>query len=249
MKRGLIVRTVVGIILAAAVFVPVSRADVHIRQKQVIEPYYEYGVTNPAREQSLETWIGKDRASVINARWAVLIDFEAKKLIYLGHRTRVYAETELPFDSSALYGPDALEVIKASLVQGTVKPLPETKTVMDRPCQGYEVMTWIDYEGDRAGDRKQVIWSTTSIPIDAAILDKILHLQYVLSYFSDDLIKAYETIKGFPLLRELTLCNRGIEIKARVETLEIAEQTPDAKVYAIPSGYSKKTKIDASDIR
>jgi len=239
-----------AIVLVVITGVSAVRADLHVKQKQTIEAYYEWGAVNPAREQGLEYWLGKDRAAIVNARWTAIADFAAGTLTYLGHRTRVYVQTTLPLDPAALFDSKALDFIRQSLTtQGTVKPVEETKTILGRSCLGHVVETWVNYEGDRLNERVQTIWTSPEIPVDAALIAKVLHLQYVLSYFADDLIKGYEAIQGFPLLREMIFFNRGIEIKARVETLVLSEEQPGPAVYAVPAGYMKKAKIETADMQ
>ena len=96
-------------------------ADVYIKQKIHTDSYYYGGITRPAEDFELETWIGEKKMAYSEQDLAIKIDMEKNRLLVLDSKEKTYVETTLPPDLSKLVE-QRLGLVSGS--SNTREPLP-----------------------------------------------------------------------------------------------------------------------------
>ena len=132
---------------------------------------------------------------------------------------------------------------------GTVKEKGEKKQIGKFKCRGYEINSYLVFEGNRENETDSTIWVTTDVPFDWKQYSKMYTNLRKLSNFGDKLINELEKIKGFPIITELFFYPKGFSVKSTSEVIVISKKKPPAGIYSVPEGYTKKEKLTIRDLR
>jgi len=241
------------VLLAACLmlFIPITavHADFCVKQKSHTDGYYNGGVTYPPEDEDREIWIAGDKMAVIGKNRSIIIDSGKKLMFFINHIDSTYAEIDLPLDWPAVVPEQLAGRLQIFRRHGEVRETDETKKIGEWNCKGYDVASWILYEGNRYYEVETKVWVTTDLPIDldtyAPVVDEIGRLRN----YHDDFIKELGKIQGVQMASETVNYRQGFSFGSNEDLLEAFEEDPPADVYSVPEGYTKKEQLSIQDLR
>jgi hypothetical protein len=232
-------------------FVPLTagRADVCVKQSSHSDGYYNGGMNYPPEDEESETWISGDKMAVVGAGRSIIINSSDSLMIFVNHTDSSFVEIELPMDWAAVVGEQLAGRLMSFQRHGEVKETSLTKEVEGLNCKGYEVASWILYEGNRYYEMETTVWVTTDLPVDldayAAMVDHIGGLRN----YHDDFVKELGKIRGVQMTSETVNYRHGFSFDSNESLIEAYEGDPPGDVYSVPEGYTKKEQLSMQDLR
>ncbi|MFC2146508.1 hypothetical protein ACFLRT_04010, partial [Acidobacteriota bacterium] len=224
-------------------------ADVYIKQKAHTDSYYYGGVTHPAEDFDLETWIGKKKMAYFEQDLAIKIDMEKNRLLVLDKKGKTYVEATLPPELSQLVQQQLVPRIQQLQYQGTVTETGKTKTIGKWNCKEYKINSYFSNEGTRNNETDSVIRVSLDIPFD---LDTYRQMNAVLLQSrnnSQAFIEELKKIKGFVVESESYFYPKGFSVKSTKTVIEMAQKAPGEFTYSVPTGYTKKENLSIPALR
>ena len=229
----------------------VINADIHLEIKYHGDSYYYGGVNTPAVDESRGQWIGEKKTAVISGKRVTVLDLEKKRLLFINHQLKIYAEAALPLDFKTFMEEQFAAQLERYPWKGTVKATGETKKIKHWNCKAYVMENWIDVPGGKYNEREIKIWVTKDFPppFDVKVFSQLNGHYVKFANYHDDLIAALEGVPGYPVLLENTNFGKGFSWKARTEVVSISEEKPPPGIYSVPEGYKKKEKLSPPDLQ
>jgi hypothetical protein len=224
-------------------------ADVYIKQKLHTDSYYYGGVTRPADDSVTETWISDKKMVSITRNRMTIVDTENNQSFVINKNDKTYAKTDLPIKMSKLVPENIAAYLKSFQYIGTVKETGETKKVGKFKCKGYEVNSYLLYEGSKANETDSLIWVTSEVPFDLKKYANMRTNLHRLSNFSDSFITELNKMQGFSIASETLFYPKGFSVKSTAEVIEMSVKDPPAGIYSVPDGYTIKEKLTVRDLR
>jgi len=224
-------------------------ADVYIKQKLHTDSYYYGGITRPADDSETETWISNKKMVSITKNRITILDTEKNQAFIINTNDKTYAKTDLPIRMSKLVPENITAYLKSFQYIGTVKETGKTKEIGKFKCNGYEVNSYLLYEGSKVNETDSLIWVTSEVPFD---LKKYAYMRtnlHILRNFSDNLIAELNKVQGFSIASETLFYPKGFSVKSTAEVVEMSVKAPPAGIYAVPDGYTIKEKLTMQDLR
>jgi hypothetical protein len=127
----------------------------------------------------------------------------------------------------------------------TVTPNGQTKTVGQWKCSGYDVALNM-----MMMPMKMSVWASTDVPFD---VDKFMKLYTNVIKaqlrLDDAAMQEMMKVKGYWIATEMNAEIMGAKMHNTMEVIEISTKSPDASVYSVPAGYSKKDKLSTQDMQ
>jgi hypothetical protein len=124
-------------------------------------------------------------------------------------------------------------------------PNGQTKTIGQWKCSGYDVTIQM-----MMMPLKMSVWASTDVPIDmekyAKMQSNILKVQLRLD---DAALREMMNVKGYWIASETTGEMMGAKIRTTTEVVEITKKSPDASVYSVPAGFTKKDSLTMQDFQ
>jgi len=243
MKKIFVLIIVIGI---STVFI---NADVYVKQKLYTDGYYYGGVNRPAEDTENEIWIGKKKMASFTKNRMTILDMEKNRAFIINRNAKTYSETPLPLDLSTLVESNLVPRLQATQYTGTIKETGKTKKIGKYECRGYEINTYIIYEGDRVNETDTTLWTTSDVPFDVETYRRLSITQQKLRNYNDAFIDELKKIEGFVIAREALFYPKGFSVKSTAAVVEISQKDPPAGIYSVPAGYTKKEKLSIQDLR
>ncbi|MCK5146041.1 DUF4412 domain-containing protein [bacterium] len=241
MKRIIQITLMLAFIMLAVQ--PVIGQNFMIKQKAHSDETNIMGQTQPAKDVIQTIWFSKDAIATIDEENTIINDLKNKTMTVINHVEKTYTEMSMNFDFEADDDEETQGI--ASLMQGmmkteiSVEPTGENKKVGKWNCKGYKFTM-----KTMMGPLTQIMYATNDVKID-----KKLYRQYMTSAMAmfpglKDKIKELNTqmgkIKGVVVRTEIEMKVMGSSIKSNSEVIEIKQTKAPAKVFKIPSGYTKQ---------
>ena len=245
--KKIFVFALVAVLLAALVIPQVmasSATDIYIKEKIHTDAVKIFGRTiSEAEDTYTETWMSGDKMRVDNydeqyrLTDSTIWRGDKGKVYFVDHVNKTYTEMNL--------GEVTTGMPTGMAMNFTVKvtPTSETKMIKTWNCKKYMVETNIAM-GIVSTTTTQEIWTTEDIKIDYS-----QYMQFSQSAqsgaglsISEDVIKEWAKVKGYPVLTITTIKTMGQSIKSTTELLEYnSQKSAPAGTYDIPKGYTKVT--------
>jgi len=96
---------------------------------------------------------------------------------------------------------------------------------------------------------KMSVWATTDVPFDVEKFMK-LYANVIKAQLRLDEAAVQEMmkVKGIWIATEMNAEMMGAKMHNTTEVIEISKKSPDASVYSVPAGYTKKDKLSMQDM-
>ncbi len=219
-------------------------ADIYIKQISHTDAFAMMGQEQPARDDSIYMWLGKDKMTVEMPQMKVIINIAENVMYWISHQDKSYVEMALPLDVEQYFPAQMTQLMKN--VKVTVTPTDEKQKIGEWECQAYEVVMNI-----MMMDMKQKIWASTDVPFDwkEYSLEMLPKLSQATMGLPEEAVQEMSKIQGFQIKTETIMDVPGNEMKSWQEVQEITKKNAPEGTYAPPEGYRKKDKLDMMDIQ
>ncbi|MBN2409058.1 MAG: hypothetical protein JXE07_04920, partial [Candidatus Aminicenantes bacterium] len=212
-------------------------ADVYVKSKSHTDAFAVMGQSQPAKDETIEQWIGDDKFAHIGPEMSSIVDLKKNMMVLITHKDKSYVETELPLDISKLL-PKEMAQMMAGMMKMTVTVTPnnQSKTIGQWKCSGYDASIQM-----MMMPIKMAVWASTDVPVDMEKFSKIYSNVIKAQLRLDDAAMAeMMKIKGYWIATETTAEMMGAKMRSATEVVEMTKKNPPAGVYSVPSGYTKK---------
>lgn len=235
-------------------FSGLANAEVYMKQKRHTDEMKVMGKTQPATDEIIVTWLGKDRARMDHDQdKSTIILLDKNVIISLDHTKMTYGEMpigeweksieeamnkEAKTDEDKEGAKKAMGFLKGlkSLVkfEAKVTETKETKRIKDWNCRKYILKVNMPM-----AKTTSEIWASEDIKVDYNLYRKVSSVMMAGMPGMQESLKEMEKIKGVMVYSESSGSALGANVKSTDELLEIADKTPPAGAYEIPKGYAK----------
>ncbi|MFC2167400.1 hypothetical protein ACFLRW_00295 [Acidobacteriota bacterium] len=217
-------------------------ADTYIRQVVQKKAFVLEGQEHEAREDIIETWIGKNRLALHGKERSIIVLIDKKKIYFVDHVKKTYVEMAIPVDIHQ-YFPEALEQLMGQ-VNISVFPTEDFQKFEKRECRVYEV----DIDSFMIS-MKMKVWATLDVPFDRkSYLEEMYpELAKVTYLLSEAAVTELLKIEGFHYRTEMTLNFMGAEMESIQEVVEMAKKSVPDNIYSLPGDYKKNERLSLQD--
>jgi hypothetical protein len=231
-----------SVILTVLVLAIFLQADYLIKTKMHMDAFEMMGQKQPATDEVVENWIGKDRMLTHQQEKIFVVRLDLKKMFYIMPKTKSYIEIVLPFDITSLLPPEASQMMGMMKMTVTVTPTSNTKVINNMNCKEYKVEMKM-----MMGSYMLDMWVTKDIKIDFNAYNEMYTNVSAMGFIEN--VEEFKKINGYPIHTEMTINMMGMNIKGYNTVIEVTEKTPPAGTYDPPAGFQKKEKLDMQDFR
>ena len=231
-----------SLVLVLAAF---AGADIYIKAKTHTDAFAMMGQNQPAKDETTEQWLGDDKFALITPELSIVADMKKNILYWINHGNKSYIESPLPFDFAKIVDPQMAQMMSQMKMTVTVTPNGQTKTVGQWNCAGYDVAMNM-----MMMPMKMSVWASTDVPFD---VDKFMKLYTNVMKaqlrLDDAAVQEMMKVKGYWIATEMNTEIMGAKMHNTTEVIEISKKSPDASVYSVPAGYTKKDKLSMQDMQ
>ncbi len=219
-------------------------ADIYIKQISHTDAFSIQGREQPAQDDVIHMWMGKDKMAVEMPQQKIVIDLGKDMMIWINHQSKSYVEMALPLDLEKYFPAQMMQMMNN--IKVTVNPTGEKQKFGDWNCEGYEMSMTI-----MMMNMKQTIWASPDVPFDWKdyTQNMLPKLSQATMYLSEDSVSELMKIQGFQIRTETSMDAMGSTMKSWQEVQEIVKKDAPDGTYAAPEGYTKKDKLDMMDIQ
>jgi hypothetical protein len=224
----------------------VAGADIYIKSKTHTDAFAVMGQSQPAKDETTEQWMGDDKFATITPELSIVVDMKKNMLYWINHGNKSYVESPLPFDFTKMVDPQMAQMMSQMMkMTVTVTPNGQTKTIGQWKCSGYDVAINV-----MMMPMKMSVWASTDVPFDVEKFQK-LYMNAVKAQLrlDDAAVQEMMKVKGCWIAMEMNAEIMGAKMHNTVEVIEISKKSPNASVYAVPAGYTKKDKLSMQDMQ
>jgi len=223
---------------AFAVLPAVAAADTHLIQKQHTDAMSLMGHDEPAKDETIETWMSKTSVARRGGSIDMIARFDEKKLYVINNPDRAYSVIALPFDFKSLLSPEqqpmAEQMEKMMAVDVTVTPKDETKQVGKWATKRYDLTV------TGMGMKMDIVnWVSKDVGVDRDTYKEFIGSMANLQMRSDWMKKLAE-IDGYPVEQDMTMTIMGKPIRSHSELVSVDERAAPAGTYEPPAGYTER---------
>lgn len=215
-----------------------STADQVLTIANHTDEFSVMGRTTPAQDVTHTYWFADDATRYDAGDTSVIMRLQEKKLYFLNHDEKNYAELDLPIDFEQLVGPEMAPMMEqmTKMMAATVKV---TSTDRSGEFAGYSC-TYSKVEVSM-GMMQMTSDSCISkeLPIDYSRYQALAEAQAEMLPNQDWLKEMTEKLQGFPVRTESTATVMGNEQKSWQELQSVEERDAPAGHYEPPAEYQK----------
>ena len=211
-------------------------ADRKIVEKRRTEASELMGHTEPAQEQTVTIWLGKDRLRTDLAKKSMLIREDQKKFYIIQPELRRYAVTDLPLNMRTIVSDAMWKMVEPMLenmkISLTVTPTDEHKEIAGFSCRRYEL------EMSSATMKvHSTVWASPEIPVSPEAVRMLTTAMFVTQKDQQQLLAQMQKIEGYRVYQETETEMMGSTIKTIEELISVEELTPPAQIYDPPAEF------------
>ncbi|GEM_PF-1320793 len=223
-------------LLSLSVSPVLANPDTYAKEKIHTDAITMFGITTPAEDTYTEMWMSKDKMRIDS------YDENGKLTesnIWRGDRTKMYSIDHV----NKTYGEEIK--LPLSMMETTVKVTPtnETQKINKWNCKKYLVKIKTSTMGVTT-TMNQEVWATKDIDIDYGRYMKLAQASQAaagLSSFSEDIIKEWQKVKGYPVRTTTAITIMGKRMKSITELVEYdSHRSVPRGFYDVPKGYTKE---------
>ena len=240
MKRLFITLFLVFAIAAPSAF----SADYYIKQISHTDAFAMMGQEQPARDDIIHMWLGDDKMAMEMPQMKVIIDLSKDVMYWINHQSKTYVEMTLSLDLDKYFPAQIMQMMGD--VSMTVDETGEKQTFGSWNCTAYDMTVNI-----MMMEMKQKVWASTDVPFDWKDYSQKMmpKLSQAMMRLGDESLEEMLKIEGFQIRTEITMNMMGNDMKSWQEVQEITKKDAPAGTYAPPEGYTKKDKLEMTDIQ
>jgi hypothetical protein len=224
---------------AALLILPsLAAADTLLVQKQHTDAMSFMGREEPAKDETIEMWMGADRIARRGGAIDTVVRLDEKKLYVIDRADKTYSTISLPFDFKSLVPADQQPMMeqmeKMMTMDVTVTPTDETKRIGSWSAKKYLVTV------TAMGMKMDIIsWNSTDVDIDYPAYREFIKTSSALQPRSDWMHKL-ASIEGYPVLQEMTMTIMGKSFGNRTQLESVSEKAAPAGTYEPPKDFTWK---------
>lgn len=214
-------------------------ADVLLTKKRDADEFgFQDRVTQGAKNQKVEIWIGPDRVRRDDGRTALILRLDQKKLYFINHTDRTWSATDLRqkgtrWTATATFlPPPGQEVWRW---HAKTEPTGETRKVGSWQAAGHRIA--LTSETGMAERVRLVWWVASDLRVDDAAWRVLTSLLASFDPAGEEWVAAVQTIPGHPVLFEQAVQQPEVEVTLREELVAVKEGEAPAGLYEVPDGY------------
>jgi len=240
MKKAL---TVFSLILVLAV---AASADIYVKSKTHSDAWAMMGRNQPAKDEVAEQWFNDNQFAFISPDTTIITDLKKNSIYIVNNKQKTYIESALPFDFTKILDPQMAQMMGQMMkMTVTVAPNGQSKTIGQWKCDGYDVTINM-----MMMPMKIAVWASSDVPFDMAKFQGLyMNVMKAQMRLDEASVKEMMKIKGYWISSETSMEMMGAKIRTTNEVVEITKKTPDASVYSVPAGYTKKDKLSMQDMQ
>lgn len=237
-SRAVALITVLAVISLGGFFPETAHADHVIKAKKHTDAVSFMGQTQPAKDEDVITWLGKDRMRQDEGDTTTLVRFDMKKIYMINHGDKTYAEIDLPIDLEKVLPPDAKQMMDTIEMSSSVTDTGETKTINTWKCKKYLAEISVTMMG-MSMPITLVLWTSKDLGIDADMYKKFYTETLSLNPMFKGFVEEFTKMEGYPVRTEFTMSMMGAEQKYWEEVVSVEKSQPPEGTYDLPEGYTK----------
>jgi hypothetical protein len=238
---------VLGLLLAA----PLA-ADTLLTKKRDADDFIGPNgtVSQSAKNQKVEIWIGPDRVRRDDGQTAVLLRLDQRKIYFINRPEKTYAVTDLrqkdgrwvaeipsPLPKGLPEGVslDMEEERKVWRFSARAEPTGETRKIGSWQATRYNIVL-----SNQAGTAQRTgldWWVAPDLKVEDAPLRTLLRILAAAAPQGDEWLAAVLDLPGHPVLFERKDKQPDVDVKTREELVSVKESAPPAGIYELPAGY------------
>ncbi len=223
---------------ALAALPSLAAADTLLVQKQHTDAMSFMGHEEPAKDETIELWMGSDRIARLGGMVDTVVRLDEKKLYVINRSEKTYSTINLPFDFMSLVPADQQAMMqqmeKMMTMDVTVTPTDETKQVGSWSAKKYLVTV------AAMGMKMDIIsWNSTDVAIDYPSYREFIKTSSSLQPRADWMQKL-ASIDGYPVLQETTMTIMGKSFGTRTQLESVTEKAAPSGTYEPPAGFTEK---------
>jgi len=240
MKKAL---TVFSLLLVLAV---AASADIYVKSKTHTDAWAMMGKNQPAKDDINEQWFNDNQFAFISPETTIIADLKKNIIDIINNKQKTYIESTLPFDFTKILDPQMAQMMGQMMkMTVTVAPNAQTKTIGQWKSDGYDVTINM-----MMMPMKIAVWASSDVPFDVAKFQNLyMNVMKAQMRLDEASVKEMMKIKGYWIASETSVEMMGTKIRTTTEVAEISKKTPDASVYSVPAGYTKKDKLSMQDMQ
>jgi len=218
-----------------------ANADIVMKRKSHTDPVKMMGMTTPAKEEVVTTWIAEGKMSTDSPENMVILRLDKDRLYTIDKKAKTYIEMPLSAMTAMVDDPQMQEMMKtmAGQMKVSITETAETKKINQWNCRKYNQVMTIPMAGPVASE----VWASPDIKVDYELYAKSAAAMYArmpgMGAAMEEIVKEMKKIKGVPVLTTTTMKMMGAEVKSSEELLEVNEGKAPASVFEVPAGYKK----------
>ncbi|MBN2070169.1 MAG: DUF4412 domain-containing protein [Candidatus Krumholzibacteriota bacterium] len=249
--RNSTARVVVIAVLSLLFICGSSHADTWMKQVSHTDGFTIMGQTQPAKDETSVTWIGKDHARIDLADGSSVIVIPSKDILYfLNHAEKTYAETSMDLnkaidkavedetagDEDAKAMAEKMKGMAGAMMKfdASVTETSETKKIKDWDCRKYIITLAMPM-----GKSTAEAWATEDINVDPGLYWSASNAMMANYDGFAEVMKEMKKVKGIIVYQEAKSEAMGAEVRSTIEIVEISEKAAPSGTYDIPKDYKK----------
>ncbi len=215
-----------------------AAADTLLRQVLHTDAFTMMGQSRPASDDTIATWMGKDRAAILSGGTHAVLRGDLSKLFLIDDDSKSYSELTLPIDLTKLLPPDdpnaamLNQIVQSMKATATVTPTTESRKIGTWNARLYKVDITSEFM-----KLHSETWATSDVKIDFALYRGAQDALLSLNPGMRDALQEMKKIDGVSVLEDQTVTVMGNEMKMHKETIEVRDAGAPAGTYDAPAGY------------
>jgi len=246
-KRVFSAAALAVVLFAASV---AANAEVCIKQTRHTDPFTVMGQAQPEKNETVVTWLAKDKARTDMGEETSIIVFPGKKVMFmLNHENLTFME--MPLDSQDMFGgmmqgekseeaKKAMEMAK-QMAQGFAQSMEAkvTETGETKKIRGWNCRKYIVEISMAMGKSRSEAWATEDIKIDPRLYWMASNAMMAAQQGFQKVIQEMQKVKGMIVYQETKSEAMGSEVRMVEEVVEVSEKSAPAGAFDVPAGYKK----------
>ncbi|MCP4216937.1 MAG: hypothetical protein GY765_19970 [bacterium] len=240
------------ILILVLISVAFVHADVYIKTRIHSDAVTLMGHSQPAVDTIREKWIGEDKCVEITKNTTIIADIAKKKVFIILHKSKIYAELDIPLDTSPLLPARLKTILDSTRNSIKVTPTGQTQKIGHFNCSGFVMET--SSRGKVPVTTKSTLWATTYAPFDWKTYKEKLHplifkAKKLTMKIDDGYLSEIAKVEGLSISGATEVTVMGRKMNTNLTVLEVSRKDSPVDIYAVPADYTKVETLSISEIQ
>jgi hypothetical protein len=237
-KKVFFLAPTILIIIALAFSPLLANADHVIKGKKHTDAISVMGRSEPAKDEEMTTWLGKDKMRQDVGEATTLIRLDKNKMYMINHSDKTYSEMDLPFNLEEMLPAEAKQMMDTMDISSSINDTGETQTINNWKCKKYLVEISVSMMGMEMPINMNM-WTSKDLGVDLNEFKELYTKTLEMNPMLKDFIPDFEKIEGYPVLTEFSMDMMGAQQKYKEEVISVEKIGAPAGTYDLPEGYTK----------